>query len=285
MALANWIASADNRLTARVMVNRLWHWHFGRGIVATPSDFGALSEGPTHPELLDWLAIQFVEQQWSLKAMHRLMVTSSAYRQSSRASDQRGAELDPDNKLLWRFRRRRLEAEALRDSALAVSGRLNPEQHGLPIFPPLPGGIAQRVKYTQSKWDTQSGPEGRKRSVYIYQQRTLMMPFMQTFDSLVCDESRPLRRSSVTPLQALAMYNGDFANEQARYFADRVCREAAAATDQRIDLAFQLALSRHATAEEVHRFTQFLQAEDAGIQPLLGLCRILLNCNEFAYVD
>ncbi len=284
MALAQWIASSDNPMTARVMVNRLWHWHFGRGIVATPSDFGMLSGGPSHPELLDWLAGQFVDSGWSIKAMHRLMVTSAAYRQTSRRVDARAAEEDPDNVLLWRFRRRRLDAEVIRDAVLSVSGRLNPEQYGLPIFPPLPDDIEQRVKYSDSKWNTQSGPEGRKRSIYIYQQRTLTMPFLQAFDALVCDESRPRRRHSVTPLQALAMYNGRLVNDEAPHFAERVRSVAGAdaGVDDPVDIAVRIALGRPPEPEEAAEMRRMVESSDTG---LISLCRVLLNGNEFIYVD
>jgi hypothetical protein len=290
MALAQWIASPENPLTARVMVNRLWHWHFGRGIVPTPSDFGQLSGGPSHPELLDWLAEQFVENKWSVKAMHRLIVNSNTYRQSSTADlaingDNNPQSVDPDNTLLWRFQRRRLEAEAVRDSVLAVSGRLNPEHGGLPIFPPLPGDIAEAVKYNESKWDTQYGPEGRKRSIYIYQQRTLTTPLMQVFDSLVCEESRPQRPTSVTALQALAMYNGDFVNEEAGYFAERVRNDAGDDVAAQIEQAFQIALARPPSPEEIDYFTAFLAEIPSDRGPLTALCRILYNSNEFVYVD
>jgi len=328
MALAQWITQMDNPLTGRVMMNRLWYWHFGRGIVATPSDFGQLSGGPSHPKLLDWLAVRFVEENWSLKAMHRLMVTSNTYRQSSNiadcnfwlteapSSDDPNPEIpspqlvDPDNKLVWRFSRRRLEAEAIRDAVLTVSGRLNPEQFGLPIFPPLPGDIGERVKYSRSKWDTQYGPESRKRSVYIYQQRTLTMPFMQVLDSLVCDESRPRRRSSVTPLQALAMYNGDLVNEESRYLADRIRNEVGDDVEAQVKRGFLLALSRPPTADESRQLQQLVadsesaNADPANSEPgdnepgdsepgdskpgqrgLIALCRILYNANEFVYVD
>jgi hypothetical protein len=281
MALAQWIASPDNPLTARVMVNRLWYRHFGRGIVETPSDFGKLSGGPSHQALLDWLAIQFVKDGWSLKKMHRLMVTSSTYRQSSQREDVAASKADPDNKLLWRFNRRRLEAEAVRDSVLVVSGRLNSERFGLPIFPPLPDDIAERVKYSTSKWATDTGPGGRKRSLYIYQQRTLNMPFMQTFDGLVCEDSIPRRRASVTPLQALAMYNGDFVNDEANHFANRLKEEAGDAPETRVRHAFQIALSRAATPNEIDQLRPF--AADDGKLP--GLCRILFNTNEFVYID
>lgn len=282
MTLANWIASADNPMTARVMVNRLWYWHFGQGIVSTPSDFGDLSGGPSHQALLDWLAVQFVERKWSIKEMHRLIANSATYRQSSAHRNDRAATIDPDNRLLWRFRRRRLDAESIRDSVLAVSGRLNPEPFGLPIFPPLPGDVAKAVTYNQSKWDTQHGHEGRKRSIYIYQQRTLSMPFLQTFDAIVCDESRPRRRASVTALQALAMYNGEFVNGEAQHFAKRVKDAAGGDPTSQIQYAFLLALGRPPDAAEVARMRELMRPEQAG---LVGVCRVLLNANEFIYID
>ena len=285
MALASWIADKNNPLTARVLMNCLWHWHFGRGIVPSPSDFGQLSGGPSHPELLDWLANRFVEENWSIKSMHRLMVNSNTYRQSSLPFDDRAMEIDPDNKLLWRFRRKRLEAEAVRDAVLAVSGRLNPEQNGLPIFPPLPGDVGERVKYSESKWDTQYGPEARKRSIYIYQQRTLAMPFMQVLDALVCDESRPRRRSSVTPLQALAMYNGNLVNEESRYFAERIRSEVGDDVQAQVERAFLLALSRHPTSEESRQIHQLVAKSEPREGRLIAMCRVLYNANEFVYVD
>lgn len=195
------------------------------------------------------------------------------------------AELDPDNLLLWRFNRRRLEAEAVRDSVLHVSGRLNEEHFGLPIFPPLPNNIAERVKYTDSKWDTQYGPDGRKRSIYIYQQRTLNMPFLQTFDAVVCDESRPRRQHSVTPLQILAMYNSEFVSQEAEYFAQRVRDQAGSGLAEQIALAFQIALCRSPRRSEQEQ----LQALAAATQPqtawLDAVCRVLLNSSEFLYVD
>ncbi len=281
MALANWIANAKNPMTSRVMVNRLWHWHFGQGLVRTPSDFGELSGGPSHPQLLDWLALKFIEDGWSIKAMHRLMVNSATYRQASAHENQRASEIDPDNRLLWRFNRKRLDAEAIRDSVLLVSGRLNDDKYGLPIFPPLPGDVAEAVKYNETKWNTQSGDEGRRRSLYIYQQRTLTMPLMQTFDSLVCEESRPLRRASVTPLQALAMMNGEFLNEEAKHFAQRVAADTPDVKRQ-IHRAFEIAFCRPPAGDELTRMSKLVEASGAG---LTSLCRVLLNASEFIYVD
>jgi Protein of unknown function (DUF1553)/Protein of unknown function (DUF1549) len=284
MELAKWIASDQNPMTARVMINRLWHWHFGQGIVRTPSDFGELSGGASHPELLDWLALKFIENKWSIKAMHRLIVHSATYRQSSINDEPNAIKLDPDNRLLWRFNRQRLDAEAIRDSVLMVSGRLNSEKYGLPIFPPLPGDLAEAVKYTNSKWDTQAGPEGRRRSLYIYQQRTLTMPLMQSFDSLVCDESRPQRESSVTPLQALAMLNGDFVNEEADHFASLVEKASGDLVNQ-INFAFEIALGRLPSEHETLHMTKLVQASGSAREGLVSLCRVLFNANEFIYVD
>lgn len=214
--------------------------------------------------------------------MHRLIVNSATYRQSSKDATSRAQEIDPDNRLLSRFNRRRLDAEAIRDSVLAVSGRLNPEQFGLPIFPPLPGDVAETVKYDNSKWDTQRGPEGRKRSLYIYQQRTLTMPLMQTFDSLVCEETRPRRRTSVTPLQALAMYNGDFVNEEAKHFAERVAK-----CDEKdpISTAFELALGRQPSPSEQDQLNKLMTEAATPEEGLVSVCRVLMNTNEFLHID
>ncbi len=279
MTLANWIASPDNPLTARVIVNRLWHWHFGQGIVKTPSDFGKLSGGPSHPQLLDWLANYLVEKEWHLKAVHRLIVTSRTYRQASHIDSTEGNRRDPENRLLWHFNPRRLEAEAIRDSILYVSGRLNSELYGPPIFPELPGGIEEQVKYNNSKWDTDPSSRARKRSIYVYQQRTLSMPFLQTFDALVCEDSRPMRRTSITPLQALAMYNGKLVNQEAIHFAQRI-KKHATNPRERIQWAFRSGLSRQAREDEIVSLLPF--AKD---HQLPQLARIIFNTNEFVYID
>ena len=275
----------DNPFTRRVIVNRVWHHLFGRGIVDTPDNLGALGTKPSHPELLDFLATHFSDQHnWSLKSFIRFLVTSETWLQSSVPSEAAKAK-DPDNRLLGRMNVRRLEAEAIRDSVLTASGRLNDELYGLPIFPPLPGDIAETVKYSENKWDTQVGHEGRKRSIYIYQQRTLNMPFMQAFDSTVCDESRPRRRTSVTPLQALSLFNGDFVNEEAAALAKRVLREAGRSVPEQIRLAYRYTLSRPPSPEEAKHFGDLLgQAEDPAAA-LNGFCRVLLNTNEFVYID
>jgi len=274
--LAHWITSKENPLTARVIVNRIWQHHFGRGIVATPSDFGRNGEKPTHPELLDWLAVNFMEQGWSIKAMHRLMLLSSTYRQSSDNGDN---EADPENKLLWRFPRRRLEAEEIRDSILAASGRLNPAMKGPSVFPPLPGDLADFARYGRGggiMWEPNEKEEdARRRSVYIFQRRSLPLPIMAAFDATVFSESCERRSVTTTPLQALSMMNGDMVHEEAKQLARRL--EGGDRAGQ-IRRAFELVLNRTASAAEVERFSRFEGSLEA-------LCRVLLNSNEFLYID
>lgn len=287
MTLANWIASPENPLTARVMVNRLWQYRFGRGIVGTSSDFGKNGARPTHPELLDWLAVRFVDEEWSLKALHRLMVTSSTYRQASRRRDDRAEEMDSENRLLWRFPRQRLPGELIRDSVLAVSGRLNPAQGGTPISPPLPAGLENELdsQYENNSWETSDAGEARKRSIYVFQRRSLSLPMLQTFDAPVLNLSCERRRTSITPLQALSLYDSAFANEEARYLATRVQERGGGQRASQIRHAFQLALSRSPTAEESAQVTEFLAKAVSEEEGLVGLCRVLLNSNEFVYVN
>ena len=287
MALANWIASPENPLTARVLVNRLWQHRFGRGIVETSSDFGKNGALPTHPELLDWLAVRFVDEKWSLKALHRLMVTSSTYRQASRHRNHRAEERDSANRLLWRFPRQRLEGELIRDSVLAVSGRLNSAQGGPPISPPLPAGLENELdsQYENNFWETSGAEDVRKRSLYVFQRRSLSLPILQTFDAPALDASCDRRRTSVTPLQALSLYDGDFVNEEARHLAARVRERGGGRRADQIRHAFQLALSRSPSAEESAQVMEFLAKSPSEEEGLIGLCRVLLNSNEFVYVN
>ena len=284
-ALADWIASRDNPLTARVAVNRLWQHHFGRGIVGTPSDFGKLGTPPTHPKLLDWLALRLIDSGWSLKTVHRALVNSSSYRQASRHESPEAAEVDPGNDLLWRFRRLRLSAEAIRDSVLAVSGRITLEVFGLPVFPVMPDGVEEAVKYTTSKWDAEGGAEGRRRSVYIYQQRTLNMPFLDVFDAKVADVSCDFRQTSVTALQALEMYNGDLVSAEAPHFANRVQAQAGDRVEDQVRCAFELALGRSPEKSELSQLSRLVSESENRRSGLVGLCRVIFNTNEFVYVD
>jgi hypothetical protein len=282
ITLARWIASAENPLTARVMVNRIWQHHFGSGLVRTASDFGRNGERPSHPELLDWLALRFVESGWDVKAMHKLMLLSSTYVQSSENPQSDAARRDPENRLLWRFQRTRLEAEAIRDSILFVSGRLNPEMGGPSVFPPLPSDLADFARYGRTgglMWEpNETEADARRRSVYIFQRRSLPLPMMAAFDAIVFSESCERRISTTTPLQALTMMNGDLIHEEAEYLAARIVREAGPDKAAQIGRAFELVLGREATKQER---AKFLDSQ----APLASVCRVLLNSNEFVYVE
>ena len=288
MALAEWIASPANPLTSRVMVNRLWQFNFGRGIVETASNFGKNGKPPTHPELLDWLALRFVQDEWSIKSIQRLILTSSTFRQSSFREDPKAEEVDPENRLLWRFDRRRLEAEEIRDTILAMSGHLNGERGGPPVFPPLPVGLAQQLSAETrgaARWDTTRGPDAWKRSIYVYQRRSQPLPFLEVFDSppltLPCER----RETSVTPLQALTMYDSDFVNAEAEAIAERIVRESDSQNGGHVRRAFQLAFGRNPHPDELNQAQGFVRTRESGQEALVALCRVLLNSNELLYVD
>ncbi len=280
--LAQWIASPDNPLTARVMVNRIWQQHFGRGIVETSSNFGKNGSGATHPELLDWLATTFVEEGWSVKQMHRLMLTSNAYRQSSENPACANNEIDPDNRLLWKFQRRRLEAEAIRDGILYLSGGLHPGMGGPSVFPPLPGDLADFARYGRTgglMWEpNETEEDDRRRSVYIFQRRSLPLPMMAAFDSIPFSESCERRSSTTTPLQALAMLNGYLVHEEGARLAEKIQTLAGADPERQIQQAFQIVLGRAPDADELSRAKRFEGS-------LSALCRVLFNSNEFLYVE
>lgn len=277
LTLAKWIASPENPLTARVMVNRIWQHHFGRGIVATPSDFGVNGERPTHPELLDWMAHQFVDSGWSIKAMHRLIMTSATYQQA--AENPVKADADPDNKLLWRFPRRRLSAEEIRDGILYLSGRLNPERGGPSVFPPLPADLADFARYGRGgalMWETnEKETDARRRSVYTFQRRSMPLPMMAAFDAPVFAESCDRRSSTTTALQALSMMNGALVHEESVHLAKAL---RANDRDGQVREAFARILHRAPSAEESAKFAAFPGGVDA-------ICRVLLNSNEFLYVE
>jgi hypothetical protein len=287
--LAKWIADKDNPLTARVMVNRVWQEYFGRGIVRSTDNFGRAGTPPTHPELLAWLARDFVDGGWHLKRLHKRILLSRAYRMSSSAGNPQGRAIDADNDLFWRQSMRRLDAEALRDSMLAVSGRLNPAGGGRGIFPPL----SRDVLATQSRpglgWGASSVEEQSRRSVYIYLKRTLMVPFLETFDYTNTAESVGTRPVTTVAPQALLLLNSEFTDLQARNLAERVRREAGDAQSRQIERLFRLALGRVATPREVKIANDLLKrsSETAKDQadPLRSLCLVVLNLSEFAYLD
>lgn len=284
--LARWISSPDNPLTARVLVNRIWQHHFGRGIVATPSNFGTQGAAPSHPELLDWLAAEFIVRGWSLKAMHRLLLSSTAYQQSSEPP--RDALVrDPDNRLFSRQNRVRLEGEAIRDSLLAISGRLNAKMGGPSVFPPIPADITK----TSKNWTASADPdEHRRRSIYIFARRNLRFPFLEVFDAPDSNLSCPERGQSTTAPQSLTLLNSEEVMDAARATAARLTREATAERD-RIDRAFRLVLGREPSGKELRMSREFLQAAEgrtgaaAESERWVELCRALFNLNAFVYVD
>jgi mono/diheme cytochrome c family protein len=285
IGLAEWIASPANPLTPRVMVNRIWQNHIGQGIVRTANNFGRNGTGATHPGLLDWLASQFIEDKWSVKAMHWLIVTSATYRQRSDYESPEAARVDPQNRLLWRMNRRRLEGEAVRDSILAVSGRLNPEMGGPAIYPPLPEGMEDRTFYKHSRfWEPSEGPESRRRSVYIFNRRQLDFPMLAALDAPVFSSPNEQRAVSTTPLQALLLLNGRLVNDEAMHFAQRIRESAGSDPQQQINAAFERALTRLPTADELREALDFFASAPAD-EALPDLCRVIYNLNEFVYVD
>ncbi len=287
-ALAKWIVRPDNRLTWRVIANRLWQHHFGRGIVRTSNDFGRLGMLPTHPELLDWLACEVLEQKQSLKAMHRLLLMSSTYRMSTKASAKELAQ-DPLNDSFWRFDRRRLTAEEVRDSILSVNGTINPELGGPPVFPPLPRAVLLTASRPDAAWGRSNPQQAARRSLYIHVKRSLPEPLLAAFDRADTDTSCPVRFATVQPTQALSMINGDFANLQAQRFADRLIREESDLAS-RLHRAVQLVSQRVPTVSDSKRLMKLATElqRDFGrseVEALQRCCLVLLNCNEFLFLD
>jgi hypothetical protein len=289
LALADWLTDPANPLTARVMVNRLWQHHFGRGIVPTPNEFGKQGEPPTHPELLDWLASEFVAGGWNIKAMHRLMLTSSAYRMSSKA-DAKALTVDPANMLFWRFNMRRLSSEEIRDAVLAASGRLNVKMAGPSMYPPIPKAVLAGQARPGQGWKTSTPDEAARRSIYIFVKRSLLVPVLAQFDQADTDASCPVRFTTTVPTQALGLLNDEFSNEQARVFAKRLRAEAPEGLEAQVVRAIRLATGRVPGAEEVRKDVAFIQRlqqqENVGELEALGFyCLLVLNTNEFVYLD
>jgi hypothetical protein len=290
IVLANWIASAQNPIAARVMANRLWQFHFGRGIVRSPNNFGLQGDKPTHPELLDWLASEFVAQGWKMKAMHRLIMTSSAYRMASFGGDARAAAADPHNDLLWRFDLRRLTAEELRDSILAVNGTLNAQMFGPSVYPPIPKDVLAGQSVPGKGWDTSAPDQAARRSIYVHVKRSLRLPILQSFDAAEPDTSCPVRFVTVQPTQALGTLNSEFLNQEAANFAARLKREAGDDPKKQVALALRLVTCRAPADAEIARGVGLIDAlskkEAAGPDVALKyFCLLALNLNEFVYVD
>ena len=278
LALAEWLVSPDNPLTARVIVNRIWHHHFGRGIAPTLDNFGKMGESPTNPELLDWLAIEFVKRGWSIKQMHRLIMTSDAYQMASQFESAPDNANDPQNRYYWRYPMHRVDAEVLRDQILAASGGLNPEMFGPPVFPMLPQDVLHSMNYGIWK-QTADGPKVWRRSVYVYRKRGLPYPLFDIFDLPNQNLSCGARNISTVPTQALTLMNDDFVLNQAQLFANRIAEAAPGNPAAEIDLAYRLALSRPPDTRERRLALDFLAT-----RKLVDLTDVLFNLNEFLYV-
>jgi len=283
-ALANWLTDPKNPLTSRVMVNRIWQHHFGKGLVATPSDFGVMGERPTNKELLDYMAATFVEGGWSMKQIHRLILNSNTWQQSSAYSEE-SAKADPQNKYLWRFNRQRLEGETIRDSMLATAGRLNTKMGGPGIFPPLPPGVDPRGGWKKNE-DTS---EAERRSVYVFVRRNVRYPMFETFDMPDTHESCARRNATITSNQALDLLNNSLVFDWSKAFAGRVLNDGGMAAESQIDRAYKLAYARPPNADERRMALAFLDKQQsvAGDRKLAfeDLCHMLLNSNEFLYVN
>ena len=315
LTLAQWLVDPHNALAARVVVNRVWQQHFGQALVATSSDFGYMSAGASHPELLDWLAGWFLDRGGSLKALHRLILESRTYRISS-APRQPCASDDPENLLLWRFPYRRLEVEAIRDSILAASGQLRPEMYGPSVFPHVPPEALAGNSDPETIWPAEDDAAAARRSIYVFVKRGLVWPMFDVLD--FCDTTRSVPQRMVTSVapQALTMFNGHFVNQQAAHLADRLLAEGGDEPSSQICLAYRLTLCRPPTADEIGELTAFLvqQAEyqrqsaaapststetdaapattsaeaccaDAHRAAWVQAARVLFNLNEFVYPE
>ena len=312
-ALAKWITRADNPLTARVMANRIWQQHFGRGISDSPSDFGLLGSSPTHGELLDWLACELVENGWSLKHLHRVIVASATYRQPGRATGDsagwtRRLTFDPENELYSRFPRRRLEGEAIRDSLLSVAGLMNRQSGGPGVMPPLPQELVSTLLRNQWKPSANEADHYR-RSIYIFARRNLRYPLFEAFDRPDANASCAARDVSTSASQSLLLINSEFLLVAARHLAGAVSTDTQAEHEQ-IALAFRRTLGRSPSAEEIAAAKDFLKQQREllvgesrpaeklalplpareSVEPyaaaaLVDLCLALLNSSEFLYVD
>jgi hypothetical protein len=294
LTLAEWIASTNNPLTPRVFVNRVWQQHFGSGLVATANDFGLAGARPTHPELLDWLAAEFMREGWSVKRLHRLMVTSATYRQVSTTGNESKSRaappsrVDQDNTLLWRQNIRRLTAEQLRDALLAVSGTLKREHAGgPPVWPELPPEILQANpaflddNETKTKgWYPSPKTNQNVRSVYLVQKKTVRIPFMETFDLPENSVSCGRRTESTVAPQALSLLNSSLTVEASRALAERAQAEAGPELSSQVKRAFALAFQRAPAQDELRACVDL-----ATQRSLAEVCRALLNLNEFIYVD
>jgi hypothetical protein len=282
LILANWFADPKHPLTSRVIVNRIWTFHFGKGIVNTPNDFGFMGDRPSHPELLDFLAEQLEESGWRMKAIHKMILMSSSFRQSSKnaAYEEAGMAKDADNRLLWRAPMRRLSAEEVRDAMLAVSGKLNPKMFGESVIIPVDQSLVDLL-YDPTQWDvTKDASEHYRRSVYLIAKRNLRLPFMEVFDQPAAQTTCARREASTSAPQSLELLNGTISNELAQHFAERIESEVGGNREQQVERAYLLASNRMPTAEEKSIALDFLRE-----QPLREFTLAMFNLNAFLYVN
>lgn len=281
LKLARWITDPSHPLTARVIVNRLWHYHFGRGLVDTPNDFGGNGSPPSHPELLDYLANEFVAAGWQLKDLHRLILTSATYRQASHVKDDTAAgQIDPANRLLWRFNRRRVTAEQLRDSMLLIADRLNSHFGGPSVMPPVKQELVNLL-YSPEQWEvTKDLREHDRRSIYLIAKRNLRLPYLEVFDQPDLQISCSRRESSTHAPQALELLNGELANDLAKSFAERLVHEVGTDPRRQVDRAFELVAGRPPSSTEVDSSLVFLASN-----PLKEFALALFNANAFLYIE
>jgi len=282
-ALARWLTEKEHPLTARVMVNRIWEFRMGRGLVSDPNNFGLLGGGASHPGLLDYLASYFVESGWSVKALDRMLVLSSAYRQAA-TIDPAKAEKDPDNKFYWRANQRRLEAEMIRDNVLVASGRLVREVGGRPVRIPIEQEVYDLI-FTEAEPDnlwpvTPDESQHRKRSLYLLNRRTVRLPMLANFDQPDTMTSCAVRTSSTHALQALSLLNSDFIQAQAASFAERLESDCGQDRECAVKRGYELTLARAPKDDELESAVSFLGAADS---ELADFCLALLNRNEFVY--
>ena len=282
-AFAEWLSSKDNPLTARVMANRIWQFRMGEGLVRTPNDFGLMGDKPESHALLDWLAAEFMERGWSVKAIDRLIVTSNAYRQVS-TPDEAKARIDPQNRLFWRMNRKRFDAEMLRDATLSAAGALNPEMGGRPVRIPIEQEVYDLI-FTESErdglWPVSPDPHVRnRRSLYLINKRSVRLPMLSAFDQPDDITSCPVRPVSTHALQALTLFNSDYMQEVSHDFAVRLEKTCGTKQACRIDTAWRLALSRHPRPNEAKLAAEFFKS--GGTLP--DFCLALFNRNEFVYV-
>ncbi len=302
-ALARWLVQPDHPLTARVMVNRVWQWHFGQGLVGTPGDFGKMGQPPSHPELLDWLATEFVRGRWGLKHLHRLIMTSAVYQRSSRFDHADNRRLDADNRYLWKANRRRLEGEAIWDALHATAGTLNRAVGGRPVVPPL---VEEELSALRDRWHwtvSADPAQHTRRGLYILSRRNFRFPLLEAFDAPVNSVSCPKRETTTVAPQALWLMNNRIVQQQARAFAVRLVREAGARPADWIDRAWRLALGRPPSKEERASANDLLAELERSGTPLaeppaelkrlpagrasalVKLCLAVFNLNEFVHVD